>query len=124
MHSSIFLLQNRTNIWYHRIGWKHALPFQQYNAEWRQHRKEFHRTLHINAVQTYRPGETAGYRRMISDILDTPEDFLHHVHAYVLSFFLQLISPWSLNYSQEPRRRICYALDMDLIIVRLSHMSP
>ena len=65
------------------IGWDFAFGFKRYGSEWRTERKAFHEFFHTGAANQYLPYHILEARLFLSRLLNTPEDFLHHVRQCV-----------------------------------------
>ena len=50
-----------------------------YGEEWRRRRRAFHQYFNINAVSNYLPIQRREVHAFLRRLLDTPENFLHHV---------------------------------------------
>jgi len=50
-----------------------------YGMWWRKHRKSFHEYFHMNAVSKYLPIQRREVHAFLRRLLDTPDNFLHHI---------------------------------------------
>ena len=62
-----------------RMKWDFNLGFMPYGSLWRRHRKSFHDSFSINAVSKYQHIQRREVHAFLRRLLDTPDDFLHHV---------------------------------------------
>jgi cytochrome P450 len=62
-----------------RMGWDFNLGFLPYGVLWRRYRRSFHQYFNIHAVSTYLPIQRREVHAFLRRLLDTPEDFLHHI---------------------------------------------
>ncbi|KAF8880681.1 cytochrome P450 [Infundibulicybe gibba] len=56
-----------------------VMPFLPYGSAWRAHRRMFHEHFHVGAVSRYQPIQARESRRLLQRLLDTPDDFMHHI---------------------------------------------
>ena len=62
-----------------RAKWDFSLGLLPYGLSWRRHRRSFHEFFNINAVSKYRPIHRREVRAFLRRLLDSPDNFLHHV---------------------------------------------
>ena len=62
-----------------RMEWDFSIGLLPYGEGWRSHRKSFHRFFNINTVSKYQPIQRRDVRVLLRRLLDTPDNFLHHV---------------------------------------------
>ena len=67
------------NKFYFRMRWDFNIAIQPYGMEWRRHRKSFHHFFNIDAVSKYLPIQRREVRAFLRRLLDTPDNFLHHI---------------------------------------------
>jgi cytochrome P450 len=73
-----------------RMGWTWALPNMEYGASWREHRKALHQYFHPAASLRYRLDQLNCTRRMLRDLLESPDDCMQIVRLCVNSLFSQM----------------------------------
>ena len=56
-----------------------ALTVQGYGTRWRRHRRAFHQYFNPSAVVAYKQAGKLEVHRFIQRLIDTPDDFLHHI---------------------------------------------
>ena len=62
-----------------RMKWDFSIGLQPYGIWWRRHRKAFHQYFTIDAVSKYQPIQRREVHAFLRRLLDTPDNFLHHV---------------------------------------------
>ena len=62
-----------------RMGWDFNFGLLPYGVSWRRHRRSFHQHFNINAVSKYLPIQRREVHTFLRRLLDTPDDFLHHI---------------------------------------------
>ena len=62
-----------------RMKWDFSFGFLPYGLWWRRHRRLFHQIFNINVVSKYIPIQRREVHTFLRRLLDTPENFLHHV---------------------------------------------
>ena len=62
-----------------RAKWDFSFGFMPYGLSWRRHRRSFHSFLNVNAVSKYQPIHRREVHAFLRRLLDTPDNFLHHV---------------------------------------------
>ena len=62
-----------------RMKWDFNIAILPYGVGWRRHRRSFHHFFHINAVSKYLPIQRREVRAFLRRLLDTPDNFLHHI---------------------------------------------
>jgi cytochrome P450 len=55
------------------------MALQRYGSWWRRHRKAFHQHFNGQVVAKYHPHQLNEAHAFLRRLLDTPENFLHHV---------------------------------------------
>ena len=83
-----------------RMKWDFNISIQPYGVGWRRHRKSFHHFFNIDAVSKYLPIQRREVRAFLGRLLDTPDNFLHHIRQYVLLLirnFSKVIIKWCGN---------------------------
>jgi hypothetical protein len=68
-----------------------ALGLFPYGGKWRIWEKALYAHLQPSAVHRYHPDEVKATRQLLCNILDTPQDFLKHIHQCVIYPFTQTI---------------------------------
>ncbi|KAG2111960.1 cytochrome P450, partial [Suillus discolor] len=68
-----------------------------YGARWRRQRRIFHQAFKAEAALCYRPMQRRKAEQLIRDMLDTPEEFLNHVHVFSSSVIM------SASYDYETK---------------------
>ncbi|KAF8884165.1 cytochrome P450 [Infundibulicybe gibba] len=65
------------------MNWDIIMPFLPYGSAWRARRRLFHEHFHMGVIEKYRPIQARESRRFLQRLLDTPENFMHHIrHAF------------------------------------------
>ena len=62
-----------------RMGWDFNFSFLPYGSGWRRHRRSFHDFFNINMVPKYLPIQRREVHALLRRLLDTPDNFLHHI---------------------------------------------
>ena len=62
-----------------RMKWDASIGFLPYGAWWRRHRRSFHQYFNISVVSKYLPIQRREVHAFLRRLLDTPDDFLHHI---------------------------------------------
>ena len=62
-----------------RMKWDFHLGVLPYGVWWRRHRRSFDQHFNINAVSKYLPIQRREVHTFLRRLLDTPDDFLHHI---------------------------------------------
>ena len=62
-----------------RMEWDFNFGFLPYGSWWRRHRRSFHNFFNINAVSKYQAIQRREVHAFLRRLLDTPDDFFHHV---------------------------------------------
>jgi hypothetical protein len=62
-----------------RMKWDFSLGFLPNGLLWRRHRKSFHDFFNVNAMPKYLPIQRREVHTFLHRLLDTPDNFLHHV---------------------------------------------
>ncbi|KAG2131395.1 cytochrome P450 [Suillus clintonianus] len=63
----------------------------EYGARWRRQRRVFHQAFRAEAALSYRPMQQRKAQQLIRDMLDTPEEFIKHVHTYSSSLIMSAL---------------------------------
>ncbi|KAF8884166.1 cytochrome P450 [Infundibulicybe gibba] len=61
------------------MGWDVIFTFLPYGSAWRTRRRMFHEHFNMNVVDKYKPTQARESRRFLQRLLDTPDDFMHHI---------------------------------------------
>ncbi|KAF8880642.1 cytochrome P450 [Infundibulicybe gibba] len=61
------------------MNWDIILSFLPYGPAWRARRRLFHENFHVGAVGKYKPIQARESRKFLRRLLETPDDFMHHV---------------------------------------------
>ncbi|KAF8880679.1 cytochrome P450 [Infundibulicybe gibba] len=56
-----------------------VISFLPYGSAWRARRRMFHEHFHMSAVDQYKPTQARESRRFLQRLLDTPNNFMHHI---------------------------------------------
>ncbi|KAG2362788.1 cytochrome P450 [Suillus spraguei] len=59
-----------------------------YGARWRSQRRIFHQAFRADAALSYRPMQEQKAQQLVRDMLDTPQEFLHHIHVFSSSLIM------------------------------------
>src|SRR2546421_778234 len=62
-----------------------SILVQGYNDKWRKQRKILHRALVPRAIQKYKPIQDAESKRLLWDLIQTPQSFETHLNRYALA---------------------------------------
>jgi cytochrome P450 len=62
-----------------RMKWEWAVPFTRYTEYWRRARKLLDRGLRPGAIATYRPLLQTNTRILLTQLLETPDDWESHL---------------------------------------------
>ncbi|KAF8884181.1 cytochrome P450 [Infundibulicybe gibba] len=73
------IFDKRTLIILSSMGWDMGFPFLPYGSTWRARRRQFHEYFHAGVAGQYKPIQAREARRLLQRLLDTPNDFMHHV---------------------------------------------
>ncbi|KAF8884187.1 cytochrome P450 [Infundibulicybe gibba] len=61
------------------LNWDIVMSFMPYGSAWRARRRLFHAHFHMGVVGQYKPVQARGSRKFLQRLLDTPDNFMHHV---------------------------------------------
>ena len=61
------------------VGFARLFVVMDYTDEWRDHRKMFNQHFKPAAIPAYHPVMAQQVRRLLSLLLETPEEFLSHI---------------------------------------------
>jgi cytochrome P450 len=64
----------------YRIGFSWHFAFMLYGQSWKDHRKTFHQELNLAGVIRYRPHILVATRKFLRANLQSPDDFMAHLH--------------------------------------------
>ncbi|KAF8872233.1 cytochrome P450 [Infundibulicybe gibba] len=67
-----------------------VMPFLPYGPAWRARRRLFHEHFHMSVAGQYKPIQARESRRFLQRLLDTPDDFVHHIRQY--NFMITLVA--------------------------------
>ena len=62
-----------------RMRWDFSFSLLPYGVSWRRRRRSFHHFFNINAVSQYMPIQRREVHAFLRRLLDTPDDFFHHI---------------------------------------------
>ena len=62
-----------------RMKWDFTFALLPYGMWWRRQRRSFHQFFNINVVSKYIPIQRREVHAYLRRLLDTPENFLHHI---------------------------------------------
>ena len=58
---------------------KISMALMPYGLWWRKHRRVFHEYFHRDAVTKYQPIQKQEVQAFLRRLLDTPDNFFHHI---------------------------------------------
>jgi hypothetical protein len=73
------------------ISGGYRMLFMKYDQQWRMIRKMCHSLLNVQAARTYVPYQVLENKQMLSELLDTPDDFVNHMRRYDIFRWTMLI---------------------------------
>ena len=73
------------------MGWNFNTELMPYGQEWRGHRKLYQQCFRPKASVAYRPIQVQKSRKLLSDLLDSPDEFRAHCMKYVLSTLMFMV---------------------------------
>ncbi|KAG2071819.1 cytochrome P450 [Suillus decipiens] len=79
------------------FGFDFNTILMRYGVRWRSQRRIFHQAFRADAALNYRPMQQRKAQQLIRDMLDSPEEFLHHVHVFASSAIM------SASYDYETK---------------------
>ncbi|KIJ66834.1 hypothetical protein HYDPIDRAFT_85958 [Hydnomerulius pinastri MD-312] len=101
------LLDQRSNIYSDRpelptnllFGLGFNTVFMRYGDRWRLQRRLFHQAFRSDAAPIYRPMQQRKAHQLLLDLLEAPESYIHHLHAYSSSIIMSAV----YDYETESR---------------------
>ncbi|PPQ65419.1 hypothetical protein CVT24_011500 [Panaeolus cyanescens] len=75
-----------------------------YNQWWRRHRRAFHEHFNSNVVAKYQlePVQLRGARKFLQQLLETPDDFLHHIRHTFAATIMQVTYGYTIKDMDDP----------------------
>ncbi|TCD67439.1 Protein pns1, partial [Steccherinum ochraceum] len=77
-------------VMYELTSWDFNTGLMPYGPKWRAHRRLFHEHFHLGAVDVYRPVQLAVARRLLSWVLDKPEQSRRHVRQMTATIIYRI----------------------------------
>ncbi|KAF8884168.1 cytochrome P450 [Infundibulicybe gibba] len=77
--SSIHSSRPRMPMLMELMDWDIIMAFLPYGSAWRARRRVFHENFHMGVAGQYRPTQAREARKFLQRLLDTPENFMHHI---------------------------------------------
>ncbi|KAG1722033.1 cytochrome P450 [Suillus paluster] len=84
------------------FGFEFSTVLMAYGVHWRRQRRIFHQTFREKAALSYRPMQQRKAQRLISGILDTPEEVLNHLHIYASSVIMSATYDHETELHDDP----------------------
>ncbi|KAF9002581.1 cytochrome P450 [Cyathus striatus] len=84
------------------MNWGFNMAMLPYGDWWRRHRRSFHEHFHPNVVGKYQPIQLREARAMLRRLLDTPENFLHHVRHTFSATIMKVAYGINVRESNDP----------------------
>ncbi|EMD33935.1 hypothetical protein CERSUDRAFT_107728 [Gelatoporia subvermispora B] len=86
-----------------------------YGAHWRQHRRLIHKYWNEEAIRTYEPVQLAKARKLLSLLLQSPEDFVEHCRFTIGAALLELV--YGSPVEDGKHRYLKYAEDVAKTVI-------
>ncbi|PIL24832.1 cytochrome P450 [Ganoderma sinense ZZ0214-1] len=84
-------------------GLQWFFPFMPYGQAWRRRRRAFHQSFDAHAIADYHPIQASHVRRLVHNLLASPEKFRQHLQFSLAAMVLQLAYKIELhNVHEEP----------------------
>ncbi|PPQ99415.1 hypothetical protein CVT24_005402 [Panaeolus cyanescens] len=95
------------------MNWRYNFGFMRYGAEWRKHRKAFHEHFNPSVVGRYDQVQLVHIRRFLGQLLQTPQNFMHHISFVFASIIMDAVYGIQIEDSnKDPHvKTIAAALD-------------
>ncbi|TFK36285.1 cytochrome P450 [Crucibulum laeve] len=84
------------------MNWDYNMAMLPYGTWWRRHRRAFHEHFHPNVVAKYQPVQLREARSFLRRLLDTPENFLHHVRHTFAATIMDVAYGIKVQESNDP----------------------
>ncbi|KAF8837463.1 cytochrome P450 [Paxillus ammoniavirescens] len=84
------------------VGMGFSTTRMPYGPQWRLHRQLFNRAMHAGAVGRYRPMQLAKARRLLLDLLETPNRYHPCLQKYSASVILSIAYGWEVSEQDDP----------------------
>ncbi|PCH39680.1 cytochrome P450, partial [Wolfiporia cocos MD-104 SS10] len=100
--SSIYSDRPYTILYDQILGWVADIVFMEYGERWKKHRKWAQSAYNDKAtLKTYRPIRTREVYALLSNLLDTPDDFGIHIKRYVAALILDTTYGHSISTADD-----------------------
>ncbi|KAF9002580.1 cytochrome P450 [Cyathus striatus] len=84
------------------MNWTFNVGLLPYGDWWRVHRRTFHEHFRQNAVGRYQPIQQREALAMLRRLLDTPDNFLHHVRHTFAATIMRVVYGIDVRESDDP----------------------
>ncbi|KAF4580763.1 hypothetical protein EYR38_003049 [Pleurotus pulmonarius] len=101
--SSIYSSRPRFVMLNELMGWSWLFAIMEYGESWKQHRALFQREFHPNvATPLFQPQVTKHTRRLLKRLLQSPDDFMHHISHTTVSIDLDVSYAIDVSEKDDP----------------------
>ncbi|TFK66639.1 cytochrome P450 [Pluteus cervinus] len=84
------------------MGWDFSLAFMPYGHQWRRHRRMFNSHFNITASARYKPIHLQETQFLLGRLLESPDDFLHHVRHTFSATIMNSVYGIVIQESNDP----------------------
>ncbi|KAL4264130.1 cytochrome P450 family protein [Pleurotus pulmonarius] len=101
--SSIYSSRPRFVMLNELMGWSWLFAVMEYGKSWKQHRTLFQREFHPNvATPLFQPQVTKHTRGLLKRLLQSPDDFMHHISHTTVSIDLDVSYAIDVSEKDDP----------------------
>ena len=98
-----------------------SILVQGYNDKWRKQRKILHQALVPRAIQKYKPIQDAESKRLLWDLIQTPQNFETHLNRYALARKNIVQHDFNGRYAASVVMCIAYGRRIDSMDAKVLH---
>ncbi|KAG1883455.1 cytochrome P450 [Suillus subluteus] len=80
------------------LGFDFNTILMRYGARWRRQRRIFHQAFRAEAALSYRPMQQQKAQQLMSNMLDTPEEFVNHIRVFSSSVIMSASYDYDTKY--------------------------
>ncbi|PPQ69644.1 hypothetical protein CVT24_001217 [Panaeolus cyanescens] len=84
------------------MHWDYNMAMLPYGQWWRRHRRAFHEHFHPGVVAKHQPVQLHETRAFLQRLLDTPDNFLHHVRHTFAATIMRVAYGITVKESEDP----------------------
>ncbi|PPQ99411.1 hypothetical protein CVT24_005398 [Panaeolus cyanescens] len=83
------------------MNWTFNVGLMPYGPWWRRHRKVFHDHFSPSVISKYDNVQLRNARSFLGQLLETPDDFLHHIHHVFASVIMEVVYGVKIRDSKD-----------------------